>query len=356
MEKKFKNRPKTLHSPKRLLATTLSSSSSTGSTATMVRKNFIPDFVNNNNLRNHLHRSFDTRGEKQLGKIMNFNRKAQILSRSTKRRTFSCDFDSNDLIIQEFLHVSDKNIWSAILKNFQSNPKGLINLITINQNKSPKKSRKLKNKSSMKPIFKTSDQADSEEDEVITFKSSKFVPEDWSKSLLYWKVKASVYGNTLSKEDIQKFLNNLPRTQEGLIRGIDKGLGIIENFLLEMLGTEDDMNNFKMGLSVASLSVYDALFEKCLSFVKMRKKAVKIMKFVLMREELIEKMKLEEVGRRDAIVRICLINKQLKPLLVDWTQDPTIPFSSFKFKNENYLKKMQKDTLSFQKYLIHFST
>lgn len=357
MDKILKNKPKGLMSQVKPVVGTLSSCSSTGSTATIVQKKYVPDFVNNNNLRNHLHRSFDTRGEKQLEKIMNFNRTVEFSKNSKRKKNLSCSLEPNDLIIQEFLSISSKKVWSSVLNNFKSNPKALFNLIKSRKNPSQKSKRsKRLNNLCNKPIFKTTEIIDPDEDEVITFKSSENIPEDWSKSLLYWKVRQGIYNNTLSPEDIQKFSNCIPRTQEGLVKGIDKGLAIIESYLLEMLGTKEDMNNFKMNLSKPCLQVYESLYDKCLNFAKMRKKAVRILKLVQVREELFEKIRVQEVGRKEIIARICLINNQLKPLLADWTQDPLIPFSSFTFKNENYLKKLQKDNLIVQKYLIHYSS
>jgi hypothetical protein len=142
----------------------------------------------------------------------------------------------------------------------------------------------------------------------------------------------------------------MPRTQEGLEKGIEKGLHIIENFLLEMLGTEEDMEVFKTSASVVSLKVYEKLFEKCLNMSRMRLKAIKILKLILKREDHMKKV---ISGRKFHANEICLINCELKPALFDWEQDKTVPFKCFIFNGDNYLWKIEKDNLVIQRSLLN---
>ena len=328
--------------------------SSTQSTATIVQKPFIPEFVNNKNLRNKLNRTFDTRGEKQLEKILIFKRKLNLNKSRIKKRAVSINVKNpNDMIMQEFFSIKSKRVWSKVLNNFKNQPTALFKL--IDNDASPKKTRKSLSMTLQdwtNSIKNNDEHQESDEDDVITFKSDDIVPEDWKKSLICWKVKKGVYRCTTYAEDIQKSLNSMPRTQEGLEKGIQKGLKIIENFLLEMLGTKEDMQVFSTSLSVISLAAYESLYNKCLSLSLMRIKAIKILKLIQTRESLLLLLSQQKPPSIDLASQICKINQILKPTLIDWECDESIPFKHFIYNNHNYLNKIEQDNLIIQQSLF----
>lgn len=153
---------------------------------------------------------------------------------------------------------------------------------------------------------------------------------------------------------IDEALENTPRTHDALATGIEVGMGIIEGFLQEMLGTFEDKENFKKMFRDVNPFVYESIYKKCEGIRKDRENTVKILRKVRKREKALFELKGGKISQKimkENVEKICRLSKELRKSICLWIESETTPFYRFYFRGQDYLKKIDKDTLLLQEYL-----
>jgi hypothetical protein len=335
---------------------TLSLSPSTTSQCTIIEKKLVPSAINHKYLKATLKRYQDTSANEKLQRILDFSIRPVNLSQSAHKRFLSTTVKFNEnLLISEFTSITSKKIWNSVLNNFKNKPQRLFNI--INQSPFQKPNRRVKNNLQKdKKIFSTFDctiRVDNQpkQSEIATFLELDKITDDWFNSLLYYKVCNNIEICCELEQEIADAKLKIPRTHDGIEQGINRALEILEGFLLEMLGTKTDLNNFKEKYSSITIAVYELIYQKCEHMLEMRRKTVELLKLVKEREDSLAALVNREGNKDEIIYFICNTNKRLRVLIKAWIKNSNVPFDCFIFKGEKYLHKMQMDALLMQDYL-----
>lgn len=191
--------------------------------------------------------------------------------------------------------------------------------------------------------------------EVVTFlqeSDQEKLTEDWSKSLLYKKISDGVSIDLLMTEQDMKVLSRKPPREPHAISIImEKGLSLLKVLLMELLGTKEDMQRFEERFKGGTPHHVRALMERCMNLMKVRNMTSEILKKVYKRENIMKNLKLSKNKVKEKILKVFCLNKEIREKIQEWSEDESVPFTTFTFKNREYLTKISEDSLTLQEYM-----
>ena len=191
--------------------------------------------------------------------------------------------------------------------------------------------------------------------EVITFLEeceNEALTDDWSKSLLYQKVKSSESTELAFTESEMKAMSRKPpREKENIERIMHKGLSVLRCLLLELLGTKEDMLRFEEKFNGSTNVYVRALMERCLSLLQVRNLTLEILELIEKREKIMKNLKVSKNKVKEKVLRVFYLNQDIRGKLLLWKENDCVPFQNFVFKGKDYLNKISEDSVTLQGYL-----
>lgn len=177
--------------------------------------------------------------------------------------------------------------------------------------------------------------------------------EDWHKSLLYTHLKNN-YSLELpmTTKELNWNAKKPPRDEKVLKSTVRKGIEILNQLLMEMLGTKEDVQRFEERFCVESPRHVRALMEKCLGLLSIKNKTEEILKSIIVREKIMKNLEISYNNVKEKVLQVYRLNKVIREKIVDWTKDGSVPFEVFIFKGKNYLDKITEDLVTLQNYLV----
>lgn len=176
--------------------------------------------------------------------------------------------------------------------------------------------------------------------------------DDWYKSLLYKNVSSKNPGELkMTQQEITVMIRKPPRETSMIKNAIEKGIEILKQLLLELLGTKEDMDRFQERYLVYSPGHVRALMEKCLGLLLVRKETAEIIEYVIQRENLMKSLEVSNNRVKEKVVKVYQLNKIVREKILKWVKNENVPFDKFIFKGQDYLQKISEDSISLQGYL-----
>ncbi|CAG9321469.1 unnamed protein product [Blepharisma stoltei] len=346
------------------------------------------DYSTDNKIRNIFRRAKQNfpKGRREKSQVFN---KTPIIK--NKKRTKSIPVDSAynlkeaSLIMGELREIKEPELWKNVVDALRSQPNILLELIPIKQ--APKVSLRKTTKLSLTPkhvyssrpttklscktpksetkqkspidnrLFRRRSSALSTEDnsnideqvETLADVGSGSLTDDWAKSLLNFEVKNEV-PSEFSEESIKEAIQSLPNEQSQLEEVYESSLKTLEKLLTSMLGTQDDIKNFRERFSSKTPYNIRALLSKCLEIFQVRKITIDILKIIHRRENLLKSLKrlLDNENLKTKVMEILVISKELREKIKSWKENQSNPFSTFIYKGKDYLTKMSEDFVKLQ--------
>ena len=191
--------------------------------------------------------------------------------------------------------------------------------------------------------------------EVITFlqeSDQEKLTEDWSKSLLYKKISDGVSIDLSMTEQDMKVISRKPPREPHLISTVmEKGISLLKVLLMELLGTKEDMQRFEERFRGNTPHHVRALMERCMNLMKVRNMTSEILRKVHKRENIMKNLKLSKNKVKEKILKVFCLNKEIREKIQEWSEDESVPFNTFTFKNKEYLGKISEDSVTLQQYM-----
>lgn len=195
--------------------------------------------------------------------------------------------------------------------------------------------------------------------DAVTFlqeDDDEYFTDDWGKSLLYKKLTS---GEDLilemTEQDMKILSRKPPRDHELREKVINKGLVIIRVLLMELLGTKEDMDRFEHRFKGNTSRHVQALLDKCLSLLHVRRTTADILLDINKRESILKNLEISTNKIKEKVLKAYSLNKLIREKITLWVKDESIPFSKFIFKNKDYLQKISEDSLLLQHHLSSYS-
>lgn len=191
--------------------------------------------------------------------------------------------------------------------------------------------------------------------EVVTFLEecdNEALTDDWSKSLLYQKVKSAESTELgLTESEMKALSRKPPREKENIERVMQKGLSVLRCLLLELLGTKEDMLRFEEKFKGSTNAYVRALMERCLSLMKVRNLTLEVLQSIEKREKILKNLKVSQNKVKEKVLKVFYLSKEIREKVLLWKENEAVPFQSFVFKGKDYLKKISEDSVTLQRYL-----
>jgi hypothetical protein len=360
------------------------------STSTTIENQKISNTLNNEILSHKLRAYSYKRAESELRQILKKPSIIRERSEEMKKKTslfrtsnsilrpdirYNSSIKSReaDLIISEYKSITNARVWESFLDNLRANPKHLLDLIPISlttknsktsrgrlNSKLSKTNKSLKESRLQEVNFQTLNKKEvscgQTPDIVESLKENRVnLTEDWSKSQLHFNLKHNKgkidIKPGLSKEEIEKILTSTPSDKQDLEQILEKLFFTVEKLLIELLGTQDDLDKFHEVYEGSTPSIIRALSVKCLDLYKFREKTLEILNKIVNREKVVISLKKGSENKR-SVIKLHKLSKKIRELINLWLQDDCVPFSKFIYKGQDYVEKMSKDLVNLQNVLI----
>lgn len=360
------------------------------STSTTIENTKISNTLNNEILYHKLKNYSYKRAESELRQILNkssifrekseeikkkssLSRNSNSILRPTVRYNSSLKNKEADLIINEYKSINNARVWESFLDNLRANPKHLLDLIPISLTiKAPKTSRSrltvrasVSSKSTKKgkliensnQIIETKDISCGQTPDIIeSLKENPInLTEDWAKSELHYNLKHNKgqlnVKPGLTQSEVESVLSNTPSSKAELEELLQKLFMTIERLLIELLGTQDDLDKFKEVYAGSSPSIIRALCVKCVDLYRFRTKTLEILTQINYREKALRTLSRPKEEKK-AVIEVHKCSKKIRELINQWLKDECVPFNRFIYKGQDYVEKINKDLISLQHVLI----
>lgn len=358
------------------------------STSTIIENPKISANLNTELLSHKLRPYSYKRAESELRQILNKSSIVRMKSEESQKkaslrisngiiRQSIRNYSSNkskeaDLIINEYKSITNAKVWETFIDNLRANPKHLLDLIPISlTNKNSKTARgRLNNckiikpnKSLKKTRYKDVNEISTQINNISYEPTPEIVEslkinsdnltEDWSKSLLNYNIK---YNNSeldifpgLTIPELNSIIKQMPSEITDLSIILEKLNFTVEKLLVELLGTQDDLEKFREVYNEPIPSIIKAFTVKCLDLYNFREKTIEIIKEIMSREKILRKI---VPGDKKTVIEVHKLSKKIRELINSWLSDECVPFNTFIFKGQNYIEKMNKDLIILQNILI----
>jgi len=310
------------------------------------------------------------------------NRKKPIIATDSSLRR-----NEAKLIMDELKSINEPKIWEKVLKNFKKKPELLLDLIPLPENRycltssrkftprirstrhgySPSRNNKNPSKSPhsrtgrLKIRNKRRSQTSSPKEEVprsttpievqtlLHENPEESLTEDWHLSLLNFLIreKKDPEVDMLYEDELECLIRGLPTDEHQLEAIFEKGNKTLNELLIEMLGTKEDVERFTERFSSKKRGQIRELLAKCLDLWKVRKETEVILRLIHKREALVK----DRCNTREEVLKIYKLGKEIREKLDAWVKDELIPFDKFVYKGRNYIQKISEDVAVLQKKL-----
>ena len=261
-------------------------------------------------------------------------------------------------------------IWENFIDNFKDKNKSGIELIPISIRfkgimKGKKKNNKLNIRPSVSPtekrreteatmFFAQDNSKKNTPDVKWTLKGiSKNMTEDWHQSVLYYNLKYNRGSpeefKGFYKKELEDLLEDPPSDPKAIKITIEKLFITIKKLLIQLLGTQDDFEQFKTLYSEPTEENIRKLIRKCLNFYEFRAKTAWVLENIIKREHAIKEI---GFGNNKVLNLIFSLTKTVKKGIETWLSDACAPFTEFLYCGENYVDKMNKETAYFQSLVL----
>lgn len=151
----------------------------------------------------------------------------------------------------------------------------------------------------------------------------------------------------LYEDELECLIRGLPTDEDQLEAIFEKGNKTLNELLIEMLGTKEDVERFSERFSSKKRGQIRELLAKCLDLWKVRNETEVILRLIHKREALVK----DHCNTREEVLKIYKLGKEIREKLDAWVKDELIPFDKFVYKGRNYIQKISEDVAVLQKKL-----
>jgi hypothetical protein len=190
--------------------------------------------------------------------------------------------------------------------------------------------------------------------QTLLNEADESLTDDWNNSLLNFNLKKGLEKfnsdndlTFLSVEEMSRISGAPPRDSQARKDLYKKCLRTLEELLVEMLGTKEDVLRFRDRYSKPTARSTMAILSKCLELVGLRHKTLELLKEIHKREDLIKTLPSAGKKSKEVLMEIYRLSRLINQKVKSW-EESNVPFDKFVFKGKHYPEKMASE----QAYLV----